>query len=201
MKIIVIGASGAVGKKVCEHFSKKHKVISAGRQSGDINVDMSNSDSIVKMYQQIGRFDALICIAGEAKWGLFDTLTEEDYSIGLMGKLMGQVNLVRLGQGYINVGGSYTLTTGILGDHPVMQTTSAAMVNGAIHSFVKAASLELTNARINAISFGLVEDSVGKYGDFFPGHNPIPMYKVINSYIKSVEGRHHGKIIRTYDNC
>ena len=81
-------------------------------------------------------------------------------------------------------------------------TTSAALVNGGIHSFVKAAALELKNEhRINVVSSGLVEDAVGKYGAYFPGHNPIPMQKVVNGYVKSVEGKGTGEIIRMYDNC
>jgi hypothetical protein len=114
---------------------------------------------------------------------------------------MGQVNLVRIGRNYLNPGGSFTLTTGILADHPVVATTSAAMVNGAIHSFVKAAVLELEEGhRINVVSSGLVEDAVDKYEAYFPGYNPIPMWKVINGYVKSVEGKGTGEIIRMYDN-
>jgi hypothetical protein len=128
--------------------------------------------------------------------------TEEDFYIGLKSKLMGQVNLVRIGQKYLNAGGSFTLTTGILADHPVDLTTSPAMVNGGIHSFVKAVALELTDRiRINVVSSGLVEDAIEKYEAYFPGHNPIPMNKVINGYVKSVEGKGTGEIIKTYDNC
>jgi hypothetical protein len=47
----------------------------------------------------------------------------------------------------------------------------------------------------------LVEDAVEKYEAYFPGHNPIPMNKVINGYVKSVEGKGTGEIIRMYDNC
>ena len=129
-------------------------------------------------------------------------MTEEDFYIGLKSKLMGQVNLVRIGQNYLNSAGSFTLTTGILADHPVELTASAAMVNGGIHSFAKAVSLELANGiRINVVSSGLVEDAIEKYEAYFPGHNPIPMHKVINGYVKSVEGKGTGEIIRMYDNC
>ena len=93
------------------------------------------------------------------------------------------------------------MSTGILDDDPVAGTTSPAMVNGGIHSFVKAAALELANgARINVVSSGLVEDAVEKYEAYFPGHNPIPMDKVINAYVKSVEGKGNGEIITIYDN-
>jgi NAD(P)-dependent dehydrogenase (short-subunit alcohol dehydrogenase family) len=202
MKILIIGGNGTIGKKVSAHLSNKHETIVAGRTSGDITVDIADCKSIEAMFETTGKIDAILCIAGEAKWAAFDSLTEEDFYIGLRSKLMGQVNLVRIGQDYLNTGGSFTLTTGILADYPVVMTTSAAMVNGGIHSFVKAASLELKNEiRINVVSSGLVEDAVEKYEAYFPGYNPIPMHKVINGYVRSVEGKGTGQIIRMYDNC
>ena len=202
MKILIVGGNGTIGKKVSHHFSKQHEVIVAARQSGQVTVDLTDSQSIDAMFKSIGKVDAVVCIAGEAKWAVFEDLTEQDFYIGLKSKLMGQVNLVRIGSKYLNAGGSFTLSTGILADHPVALTTSAAMVNGGIHSFVKATSLELKNGiRINVVSSGLVEDAVDKYEAYFPGHNPIPMQKVVNGYVKSVEGHATGEIIRIYDNC
>lgn len=200
MKLLIIGGNGTIGKKVSAYFSKKHEIIVGGRQSGNVTVDIADSRSIQAMFDRAGKIDAIVCIAGEAKWAPFDSLTEEDFYIGLRSKLMGQVNLVRIGQDFLNPGGSFTLTTGILADHPVVMTTSAALVNGAIHSFVRAAALELKNEhRINVVSSGLVEDAVEKYEAYFPGHNPIPMQKVINGYVRSVEGKGSGKIIKIYD--
>lgn len=165
-------------------------------------MDIADSESIKAMFESNANIDAVVCIAGEAKWAAFDTMTEEDFHIGLRSKLMGQVNLVRIGQDYLNAGGSFTLTTGILADDPVMLTTSPAMVNGGIHSFVKAAAMEMKNGhRINVVSSGLVEDALDKYEAYFPGHNPIPMHKVVNGYVKSVLGKGNGEIIRMYDNC
>ncbi len=202
MKLLIIGGNGTIGKKVASHFTQKHEIIIAGRNSGDVTVDITDATSIEAMFNTVGKLDAVLCIAGEAKWAPFDALTEDDFYIGLKSKLMGQVNTVRIGQEYLNSGGSFTLTTGILADHPVVMTTSAAMVNGAIHSFVEAATLELKNElRINVVSSGLVEDAVEKYEAYFPGHNPIPMQKVINGYVRSVEGKGTGEIIKMYDNC
>ncbi len=202
MKILIVGGKGTIGKNVSEHLSQKHDVLVAGRTSGELTVDITDSKSIEALYKSVGSVDAVVCIAGEAKWAAFESMSEEDFYIGLKSKLMGQVNLVRIGQNYLNPGGSFTLSTGILADHPVALTTSAAMVNGAIHSFVKAACLELKQGhRINVVSSGLVEESVDKYEAYFPGNNPIPMKKVINGYVKSVEGRGTGEIIRMYDNC
>ena len=200
MKIIIIGGNGTIGNKVVSHFNKENNVLIAGRTSGDFTVDISDSNSIQKMFEKVGKLDAIICIAGEAKWANFNELTEDDYYIGLKSKLMGQVNLVRIGQHYLNHKGSITLSTGILADDPVIKTASASMVNGGIHSFVQAVALEIENGiRVNVVSSGMVEDAYEKYKDYFPGHNPIPMNKVINGYVRSVKGNGNGEIIRIYD--
>ncbi|MEO1435578.1 MAG: short chain dehydrogenase [Bacteroidota bacterium] len=199
MKILIIGGHGTIGKKVSEYFASKYQVIIGGRTNGDILIDIADSQSIEKALQQIGPLDAIVCIAGEAKWAPFNELSEEDYYIGFRSKLMGQVNLVRIGQHYLHPKGSITLSTGILADDPVVKTASAAMVNGAIHSFVKAVDLELENEiRVNVVSLGMVEDAYEKYKDFFPGHNPVPMSKAVNAYSRSVEGKGRGQIIRHY---
>jgi NAD(P)-dependent dehydrogenase (short-subunit alcohol dehydrogenase family) len=200
MKILIIGGNGTIGKRVVSHFNEKNEILIAGRTNGDVTVDITNSSSIKSMFEKIGKVDAIICIAGEAKWDDFNKLSEDDYYIGLKSKLMGQVNLVRIGQNYLNSNGSITLSTGILADDPVVKTTSASMVNGGIHSFVQAVALEIENGiRVNVVSSGMVEDAYEKYKDFFPGHNPIPMKKVINGYVRSVNGKGNGEIIRIYD--
>lgn len=200
MRILIIGGYGTIGKKVVQYFKESDEVLIAGRQKGDVIVDISKSSSIEQMFEEIGKLDAIICIAGEAKWADFNQLTEDDYYIGLRSKLMGQVNLIRIGQNYLNQNGSITLTTGILADDPVIKTASAAMVNGGIHSFVKAAVLEMDNGiRVNVVSAGMVDDAYEKYKDYFPGHNPIPMDKVVKGYVRSVKGKGNGEIIRIYN--
>ncbi len=197
MKILIIGANGTIGRRVSEELGRKNELIKVGKTSGDIQADISSSASIEKMFEKSGKVDAIVCIAGEAKWDDFEKLSEDDFYIGIRSKLMGQVNLVRIGWKYLNPGGSFTLTSGILADHPVDKTTSAAMVNGGIHSFVKAVSLELENGiRINAVSADLVEDAKDKYEDYFPGHTPVPMNKVVDAYKKSVLGIVNVEIIR-----
>ncbi|EAQ38561.1 short chain dehydrogenase [Dokdonia sp. MED134] len=197
MKILIIGGNGTIGKTITAHFSKEDEVVVAGRSSGDVTVDIASAGSIIKMFETVGTVDAIINVAGDAKWDTFDNLSEEDFYIGIKSKMMGQVNLVRLGRKYLNDGGSITLTTGILADEPVYMTTSAAMVNGAIQSFVMAVALELDRGlRVNVVSADLVEDAFEKYKDFFPGNTPVPMDKVVAGYIKSVKGKINGAVIR-----
>ena len=196
MKILIIGGNGTIGKKVTERLSEKHEVLVAGRNSGDVKVDFSDSKSIKSMFEKVGKVDAIVAIAGDAKWDKFENLSEDDFYIGIKSKLMGQVNVVRIGKNYLNNGGSITLSTGILADDPVDMTTSAAMVNGAIHSFVKAVVLELNSIRVNVVCSDLVEDAYEKYKDYFPGNTPVPMHKIVDSYVKCIEGKINGRILR-----
>ena len=196
MKILIIGGNGTIGRRVKERLQTNHEIIVAGKNSGDLKFNLENSSSIRELFEKIGPLDAIIAVAGDAKWDRFENLTEDDYYTGIRSKLMGQVNLVRIGKDYLNHGGSITLTSGILADEPEIMTTSAAMINGAIHSFVKAVNLELETIRVNVVCSDVVEDSFEKYKNFFPGHRPVPMEKVTDAYVKCIEGTIRGEIIR-----
>ncbi|MDB4293459.1 short chain dehydrogenase [Maribacter sp.] len=202
MKILVIGGAGTIGKRIVEFFSKEHQVIVAGRSSEEYSIDIADTKSIKALFEKIkknGKIDAIICAAGEAKWAPLKDLSEADFHIGLRSKLMGQVNVVRYGHKCLKKKGSITLTTGILADDPVFQTSSAAMVNGGVHSFVQAAAVEMKKKiRVNVVSSGVVEDAYHKYESYFPGHPPIPMDKMVMGYRRSVLGRVNGEVIRIY---
>lgn len=85
-------------------------------------------------------------------------MTIEQFEIGLRSKLMVQVNLVVFGIRHIRDHGSFTLTSGLTNKDPIRQGTSAAMVNGALDGFIRAAVIELRRGlRINLVSPTLVE--------------------------------------------
>lgn len=199
MKVLLVGASGTIGKHLSEHFSRHHEVIRASRSGADVEFDIADAASIETMFQIVERIDAVICAAGPAKFGRIDELTEEDIYLGIRGKLMGQVNLVRIGQNYLNDNGSFTLTTGVLCDEPIVGSTALSMVNGAVNSFVAAAALEMPRGlRVNAVCPTLVEDSAASYGDLFAGFTPVPMGRVVDAYRRCVEGRITGRVLKIY---
>ncbi len=198
MKIIIIGASGTIGKVVTEELSKRHEIIKASRNKGDVQVDIQSPKSIESMYKHVGKFDAVVSTTGEGYFGPLKTALDKDFRKGVDSKLMGQVNLVLIGQHYIDAKGSFTLTSGILAEDPVVLGSNLSMVNGAINSFVIGASIELeNNVRINSVSPGVVEDSPG-YFPYFPGHIPVMMDNVVAAYVRSVEGAITGKIIKVF---
>lgn len=199
MRILIIGANGTLGSKTAKELSQRHEIITAGRNSGEIRVDISSVDSIKNLFKNVSNIDACICTAGTGYYGDFETLTEEKMLQGIKGKLLGQVNVVLIGQHYLNDNGSFTLVSGILAEDPAKNSTCVALINGAINSFVLSAAQELKRGiRINAISPGLVEDSFERYGKLFPGFTPVPMQKVVTGFVKSIEGAVNGKIIKIY---
>jgi NAD(P)-dependent dehydrogenase (short-subunit alcohol dehydrogenase family) len=199
MKILLIGGHGTIGKRVAAALTGRHEVLIAGRSRGDIHVDLASEASIEAMFQQLGPVDACICAAGTGHYGDFHAMRQADLAGGIAGKLLGQVNLVLIGQRYLSPGGSFTLTSGIAAEHPARNGTAVALLNGAVNSFVLGAAQELRHGqRINAVSPGLVEDSQERYGHLFPGYNLVPMPKLVNAYLLSVEGAVNGRILKVY---
>lgn len=194
MKILLIGASGTVGSAVKAELSQRHEVISIGRKSGDFQVDISDSASIRKLFEQTGKFDALICAAGSVNFVPLGDMSETDFDLGLQDKLMGQVNLLLIGREFANDGASFTLTTGVLSHDPIRSGASAALVNGALDSFVRAAAIELPRGlRVNSISPTVLLEAMGSYAPYFRGYKPVPAAEVALAYAKSVEGLQTGQ--------
>lgn len=199
MKIIVVGGTGTIGQAVVKELSKRHEIIVAAYQHGDIQVDIADEKSIEKMYKTVGKFDALVCTAGKTHYGNLSEMTAEHYHIGLENKLMGQVNLVLKGFNPINEEGSFTLISGILNHDPICTGSSAAMVNGALEGFVKGAAIEMPkNCRINLVSPTILTESMSnpKYSGNFRGFLSVPSEQVALAYSKSVEGAQTGQIYR-----
>src|SRR4051812_3606527 len=102
MKIIIVGASGTMGTYLSTAFEKDHEIIRADRHSPHIQVDITSPESIENMYRKAGAFDALISTAGPTFVGPWKSMTDKEFRKGVEGKMMGQINLVLIGQNYIN---------------------------------------------------------------------------------------------------
>lgn len=195
MKIIVVGGTGTIGKAVVTELKKRHSIVIAGHTKGDIQVDILDVNSIERMYQSVGKFDALISTVGKVHFGEFAKMTSNDYFIGLTDKLMGQVNLVLIGLRFINDNGSFTLTSGILSSDPIRYGSSASMVNAAIDGFVEGAAIEMPRGiRINSVSPTVVAESMEMYSDYFHGFEPVSASQVALAFSKSVEGAQTGRV-------
>lgn len=199
MRILVAGATGAVGQAAISGFSKGHEIIRAGRSSGDVQVDVMDEASVKAMFQKLGKVDAVVACTGHSHFGPVDKMTPQQFLDGLKDKVMGQINLVLHGMGHVNDGGSFTLTSGILSIDPVRQGSNAAACDGALDAFVIGAAIEMPRGiRINAVSPGLLEVAAQRYDGYFPGHEAVSSKRVGLAFAKSVEGAITGQIIKVY---
>jgi len=198
MKILIIGASGTIGKPLFDSLKNEHEVFGAYRNSAEYPADTRDMESIRSLLKKLPKLDAVINAAGHAVWKDFDLLTENDYFEGIKDKLMGQVNLVHTAKDFLNPNGSITLTTGILADHPEPQSAALALVNGALHSFVMAAAPQLkNNIRLNIVAPGAIKGTI-EDGKLFAGHVPVAIEAVIDVYKQALSGTKTGQVFKIY---
>lgn len=197
MKIILVGASGTIGKAIDRELRERHDIVRVGRNSGELQVNIADPASIRRLFEQTGPFDALISAAGNAHFGALEELSAKEFAVGLDDKLMGQINLVLIGREFANDGASFTLTSGVLSEDPIRYGAAVSTVNAALDGFVRAAAIELPrDLRINSVSPTILEESLPAYGPYFRGFKAVPAATVALAYAKSAEGRQTGQVYR-----
>ena len=83
----------------------------------------------------------------------------------LANKLMGQINVVRLGANRVRRGGAITLTSGLAAQYPAPGSAIITTVNAAVEAFVRAVAVEpAITARVNAVSPGWVAETLQAMG-------------------------------------
>ncbi|TKC79225.1 short chain dehydrogenase [Trinickia terrae] len=195
MKIVVIGASGTLGRAVSAELKTRHQVIEVGATHGDYHVDVTNLPSVERLFHEVGKVDAVVTTIGKLHFGPFQEMTADQFWIGLRDKLMGQVNVVLAAQHHVNDGGSFTLTSGIVGYEPIREGVNATTVNLALEGFVRGAAIELPRGlRINLVSPTVLAESMGVYGSYFRGFEPVTAQRAAQAYCRSVEGAQTGRV-------
>jgi NAD(P)-dependent dehydrogenase (short-subunit alcohol dehydrogenase family) len=200
MRVLVVGGEGTVGRAAVSDLGKRHEIITAGRNSGAIKVDVMDEASVEAMFKQVGAIDAVIVTLGHVHFGPVSEMTPALFRKGLDGKLMGQVNVALIGLRHVKDGGSITLTSGVTNRDLIRKGANAASVNGALDDFVRGASIEMPRGiRINVVSPGLLEESATKYDGFFPGHMPVSSARVGLAYTKCIEVRSTARLLPSID--
>jgi len=198
-RVLLIGAEGTLGRAVAAELAPRHDLLSAGRTSGELRLDLTDGNSMREAMAQAGPLDAVVCAAGNVHFGHLLQMSADNWQLGLADKLMGQVNLSLIAAEYLRDGGSITLTGGILSDHPIRQGASASLVNGALEAFVRAAAIELPRGiRINLVSPSVLVEAMHAYAPYFRGFEPVPAARAALAYSRSVEGAETGKIYRVF---
>lgn len=194
MRILLIGATGTIGRAVAESLGHEHDVILASHSRAPEHVDLADATTIRALYKRVGKVDAVVSAAGSAAWKPLGELTDGDYAFSLSHKLMGQVNVVRYGLDAIADGGSFTLTSGVLAQHPAPGSAAVTVVNSGVEAFARAAALELPRGvRVNVVSPPWVSETLLAMGQDPKGG--LPAATVARSYVESVRGTMTGRVL------
>jgi NAD(P)-dependent dehydrogenase (short-subunit alcohol dehydrogenase family) len=198
MDVLVVGGTGTIGRAVVDTLADEHDVTVAGHTSGEVQVDLADSDSIAQLYDTAGPLDAVLSCAGEAAFGALDELSDDDFSLSLSNKLMGQVNLVRHGLDAVRDGGVFTLTSGVLSQEPMPGSAAISLVNAGVEGFVRAAALEAPrDIRVNVVSPPWVAETLEAMGE--DPSDGLPAATVAEAYRASLEGDMTGETIDARD--
>jgi NAD(P)-dependent dehydrogenase (short-subunit alcohol dehydrogenase family) len=197
MKVLVVGASGALGRAVTAALNERgHDVLEASRSSKHF-VDLTKPSTIDELFKAVGTVDAVASAAGVTPFLPFAELTEEHFQAGINDKLLGQVELVRRGLPHVRDRGSFTLVSGVVATDPIITGVVASLVNGGLDAFVRAAAIEMPRGvRINAVSPTALEEAWDVYAPYFPGHRPVPAAEAGRAYVKSIDGAQTGQTYR-----
>lgn len=195
MKVLVIGATGNIGRVAASALEKQgHEVVRASRSS-DPSVDLADSASIAALFDAVGPLDAVVVTAGGVPFKPVTELTSEDYADAFAVKTLGQLDVVRHAFEHLNAGGSVTLTSGVLSREPIATAAAAAAANGAIESFVTTAATEAPRGiRLNVVSPDVLENSPHFHATF-PGHRPVSDDEVARAFVRAVDGVDSGRTI------
>ena len=194
MKIVVIGATGTIGSAVVKLLKQRHEVIAVSRSGGNHSADIADK-ALEKVFREIGKVDAIVCAAGNAVFKPLAALTDEDFDKCLKDKLMGQVNVVRVGAQHILPGRSITITSGLLAQEPMPGSAAISLVGAGLEGFGRAAALELLSSkvRVNVVSPPWVTETLIAFK--MDSSDGLPAAEVAKAYAQSVEGDATGQVI------
>jgi NAD(P)-dependent dehydrogenase (short-subunit alcohol dehydrogenase family) len=172
----ITGASGAIGRAICEHLHERGGLVIASGRNPDtlpeartglqrLVVNVTDREAVEAAAQHIltqyGRLDGLVTCTTIPRFGDFLTLQDEDWSDVLNAKLMGSIRPARavipsmISQGR----GSIVFISGRGGSVPPPRHLPGACANAALNLLAQGLATEYGQhgLRINALAPGPIE--------------------------------------------
>jgi NAD(P)-dependent dehydrogenase (short-subunit alcohol dehydrogenase family) len=194
MKIIIVGASGRIGREVDKALSNGHDIVRVGARSGDVQCDYTVPESVRGMFEKIGEFDSLISvIGGDSVFKPFAELNDEDYRYGYERKFLGQIRFLKLGENFVRDNGSFIFTSGFLSQYPNPFSIATGPLNAAIDTFVtNTAPLLQRGIRINVVSPAPIVEPGQE------GKGSVTAAETAKLYAEAVQSNITGKVLRAW---
>lgn len=123
-RVLLVGASGVIGRAVRALLESDHEVILAGLDGDGIEMDLAGPAALRAGLKRAGRVRHIVSTAGRAAFVLLAAvapaaLSDSAYTLGLAGKLMGQVNLALAARDWLEACGSVVVTSGTTDREPI----------------------------------------------------------------------------------
>jgi len=165
--VIVIGGSSGIGAAVARQAVARgaHVVLAGRRLSSSVDngvrsepVDVTDSASVQRLFEAVGRFDHLVYTSGPAVQAkaLAETdleLAQDNFNV----KLWGSLRAIQLALPFLDEHGSITLTSGQLGRKAVAGQFIKTGINAATEALGKQLAKELAPRRVNVVSPGVID--------------------------------------------
>lgn len=186
-RVLVVGATGTLGRAVvAELEGRGFEVLGASRSSA-LSVNIDDPASVEALLERVGAVDHVVVTAGNAAFGPIRDLSADAMQMSAGSKLLGQLNVARAALARLPEGGSVTLTSGQLADHPIPGSAMVSAVNAGINAFARASAVEdLAGRRVNVVSPGWVKETMTAMGmDPTPGTAAADVAKVYAAAINA----------------
>jgi NAD(P)-dependent dehydrogenase (short-subunit alcohol dehydrogenase family) len=180
MRIVVVGARGTLGSALSSLLEAEgHEVVGVSRSSSPA-VDLADPAGLGVALGALAPFDALVCVGPGTPLRPFAELTAAQLAADFAGKLLGQIEALRVGATLLSGGGVVVLTGGAEPELP--GGVGGCTVNPALERFVVAARRELpAGVRAHVVAPGWITETVPA-GLEVP--SSVPLAEVAAAYLR-----------------
>ena len=170
-KVVVVGGSSGIGLSTAELAKREGAdVIIASRNAAKLDAiaekmnaiaipaDVTDDDSVAKLFKSSGPVDHVVVTAAQLKTGPFKSVPLDDVRSTMEGKFWGAWRVARAAE--FRSGGSLTLVSGFLSIRPRPNSAIVSAANAAIEALSRALALELAPLRVNCVSPGIIDTPI-----------------------------------------
>jgi NAD(P)-dependent dehydrogenase (short-subunit alcohol dehydrogenase family) len=175
--VVIVGGGSGIGFGVARAcLARGARVVLAGRTASKLEralealearerahaqvADISQEADVARLFEQTARVDHVVVTAADLAYQPIRDFEPSAARRALESKLLGALLVCKHAARRLNPRGSITLTSGVASERPLPRGSMVAAVNGALHSFVRGAALELAPMRVNALSPGWVDSEL-----------------------------------------
>lgn len=151
-RVLVVGASGGVGKATADAFEAAGAVVV---RPGRDTLDITDDASVTAYFTDAAPFDHVIIAAAQTKTGSVADLALPDAQAAMNSKFFGAYRVARAAK--VVDGGSITFLSGFLSKRPSATSVLQGAINAALEALARGLALERAPVRVNTISPGLID--------------------------------------------